>query len=257
MGKYIGQEISYGLFEKQELLNRDQVSPPLGPTITSYYLNRPVSSATAIQVVCERAILEPNVDYTVRTINGRSILALHNIDLDPGADGNLSLYVVFLGQTLLTPGAGDLPLEVANAIANKADLSYVDTRIDTLRPGIENVPNSFIDTLSPASGTLTINTSSGNCILGNLVASVTTWAFTNAPTANGKSFVVSVVISGDVAYTYGDACTVNGVPVSDGIKWSGGSAPTATSNTDMLSFVIIRDQSGVIRVFGSAITNFS
>jgi hypothetical protein len=126
MGKYIGNDISYGLFEKQIL-------PVPNPPIDEYYLNHLVSSATSIQVVCERAVLEPNVDYTVRTENGRSILKLNNIDLsNPGDDNRVSLYVVFLGQKLLTPGTGNQDPELVSAIAAKADQSYVDSRINNL-----------------------------------------------------------------------------------------------------------------------------
>jgi hypothetical protein len=121
----------------------------------------------------------------------------------------------------------------------------------------ETVVNTFSGTLAPSSGTLTVDTSAGTVVLGDLNASVTTWAFTNVPTANSKATTVTLIIDGDTAQTYGDACSVNGSAVSSGVKWSGGSAPTATNNFDIITFTIVRDTAGIINVFGSGNTNFS
>jgi len=101
----------------------------------------------------------------------------------------------------------------------------------------ETVVNAFNTTLAPSSGTLTVDTSAGTVVLGDLNASVTTWAFTNVPTANSKATTVTLIIDGDTAQTYGDACNVNGSAVSGGVKWSGGSAPTATNNFDIITFL--------------------
>ncbi len=121
----------------------------------------------------------------------------------------------------------------------------------------ETVVNAFNTTLAPSSGTLTVDTSAGTVVLGDLNASVTTWAFTNVPTANSKATTVTLIIDGDTAQTYGDACSVNGSSVSGGVKWSGGSAPTATNNFDIITFTIVKDSAGTINVFGSGNTNFS
>ena len=121
----------------------------------------------------------------------------------------------------------------------------------------ETVANAFNTSLAPASGTLTVDTSTGNAVLGALSAAVTTWAFTNAPTDNSKVTTVTAVLAGNASYTYGDACSVNGSAVSGGIMWSGGSAPTATAGTDIITFIIVKDSAGTVKVFGSATTNFS
>ena len=121
----------------------------------------------------------------------------------------------------------------------------------------ETVANAFNTSLAPASGTLTVDTSTGNAVLGALSAAVTTWAFTNAPTDNSKVTTVTAVLAGNASYTYGDACSVNGSAVTNGIMWSGGSAPTATAGTDIITFVIVKDSAGTVKVFGSATTNFS
>jgi hypothetical protein len=121
----------------------------------------------------------------------------------------------------------------------------------------ETVVNGFTTSLSPSAGTLTIDTSLGTVFLGDLDASVTTWAFTNVPTANGKATTITVIIDGDTAQTYGDACSVNGSSISGGIKWNGGSTPTATNNYDLITFSIVRDNSGTVIVFGSSDMNYS
>jgi hypothetical protein len=162
-------------------------------------------------------------------------------------------------QPLIIKGA---TLQSANLLELRDSTDSVVTYIKpdgtiSTRRFVENVANSFNTTLAPTSGTLTINTLLGTCVLGTLNSSVTLWDFTNVPTDSGKSTMVSVVLSGNTAYTYGDACTVNGASVSGGIKWCAGIVPTATSGTDIISFLIIRDQSGTVQVFGSATTNFS
>jgi hypothetical protein len=122
---------------------------------------------------------------------------------------------------------------------------------------VEKSANAFNTSLAPASGTLTVDTSSGNAVLGALSASVTTWAFTNVPTDNSKVTKVTAVIAGNTSYTYGDACSVNGTAITGGVQWSGGSAPASTSGTDIVTFIIARDSAGTIKVFGDAVTNFS
>ncbi len=137
----------------------------------------------------------------------------------------------------------------------RGDVSIASTA--NLTQITETVVNAFNTTLSPSSGTLTVDTSLGTVVLGDLDASVTTWAFTNVPTANSKATTVTLIIDGDTAQTYGDACSVNGSAITNGVKWSGGSAPTATNNFDVITFTIVKDSAGTINVFGSGNTNFS
>lgn len=118
----------------------------------------------------------------------------------------------------------------------------------------ETVANAFNTSLAPSSGTLTVDSSAGNVVLGALSASVTTWAFTNVPTDNSRVTTVSAVIAGNTSYTYGSSCSVNGSAVATGVQWFGGTAPTPSSTTDVLTFAIVRDSAGTIRVLGSAQT---
>jgi hypothetical protein len=119
----------------------------------------------------------------------------------------------------------------------------------------ETSVNNFNTTLSPSSGTLTIDTSVGTVILGDLNASVITWAFTNVPTANNRATTITLIIDGDTSQTYGEACSVNGSTIVGGVKWAGGSAPASTDAFDIISFTIVKDGAGTINVFGSGNTN--
>jgi len=128
---------------------------------------------------------------------------------------------------------------------------------------IEKVFGSFSTNLTITSNTLTITTAGANTILGTTpTTAINTWAFTTADPdgnqlQNGQSITVTVIIDANTAASYGDDCTVDGNAVTNGVQWSGGSPPLATSNTDILSFIIIKDNSGVVRVFGQGNTDFS
>jgi len=123
---------------------------------------------------------------------------------------------------------------------------------------VEKVFNSFTTTLTPTSNTLSINVAGSNTVLGNpTTTAINTWAFTGVGLVNGQSITVTLILEGNTAATYGDACTVDGDNISNGIRWSGGSPPISTSNTDILTFVIVKDNSGNTRVFGQGNTDFS
>ena len=122
----------------------------------------------------------------------------------------------------------------------------------------EKVFNSYTTSLNPSASTLTINIAGANTLLGTPTSNaITTWAFTGVGLTNGQSKTLTLVLNANTAATYGDACTVDGVAISTGVQWSGGSPPVATSNTDILTFVLIRDNSGVTKVFGQGNTDFS
>jgi len=122
----------------------------------------------------------------------------------------------------------------------------------------EKVFNNYSTTLTPSSNILTINLSAANTVCGTpATQAINEWAFTNTGLANGQSKTVTLILSANTAATYGDACSVDGNSVTNGVEWSGGSPPIATSNTDILTFVIVKDNAGVTRVFGQGNTDFS
>lgn len=155
-----------------------------------------------------------------------------------------------------TAAANCLDIRFGNASRITGDSSGNVAIANTLHAKryTETVANAFNTSLAPSSGTLTVDTSVGNAVLGALSASVTTWAFTNVPADNSKITTVSAVVAGNTSYTYGSSCSVNGSAVATGVQWFGGTAPTPSSTTDVLTFAIVRDSAGTIRVLGSAQT---
>jgi len=122
----------------------------------------------------------------------------------------------------------------------------------------ESTLNQFTTPLTPSSGTLTISVAGTNTILGTPANTpITTWDFTNVGLDINQSLTVTLILAGNTAAIYGDACNVDGVSIGNGIQWSGGSPPLPTSNTDILTFIFVKDAGGNIKVFGQGNTNFS
>ena len=122
----------------------------------------------------------------------------------------------------------------------------------------EKVVGNFSDGMSvSAGGTFTIDVSQGSVICGVATTSITSWAFTNVSEQNSKATTSTLIINAGVGYTYGDTVTVNGASVATGIRWVGGNPPPSTSNEDILTFSIIRDSTGVTRVYCSSSINIS
>jgi hypothetical protein len=122
----------------------------------------------------------------------------------------------------------------------------------------ESNDNNFTSNLTPSSGVLTINTATSNTICGTpAAAAITEWAFTNVNLGNGETFTVTLILASNTTALYADACSVDGNSVTNGVKWSGGSPPTPTNNTDILTFIIVKDGSGNTQVFGQGNTDFS
>ncbi len=178
--------------------------------------------------------------------------------INVGKDGSANDVATLTNERFRVSGNGNVGIATANPSTRLHVIGdSTVSGVTNLNQITETVVNTFTTTLAPSTGTLTVDTSLGTVVLGDLNASVTTWAFTNVPTANSKATTITLIIDGDTAQTYGDACNVNGSAVSGGVKWSGGSAPTATNNFDIITFTIVKDSAGTINVFGSGNTNFS
>ena len=130
---------------------------------------------------------------------------------------------------------------------------------------VEEVFSSMATGFSLSSNTLTVTAAAANTICGETTTAnqaINTWAFSTADPdgntlANGQSLTITLIIDASTASTYGDDCTVDGNVISTGVRWSGGSPPIATSNTDILTFLIVKDAAGVTRVYGQGNTDFS
>ena len=128
---------------------------------------------------------------------------------------------------------------------------------------IEKVFSQFSTNFSMTGNTISVPTAGANTVCGTTpTTAINTWAFSTADAdgntlVNGQSITVTLIIDANSAATYGDGCTVDGNSVANGVQWSGGSPPLATSNTDILSFIILKDGAGVTRVYGQGNTDFS
>jgi len=160
----------------------------------------------------------------------------------------------FLQPLEIDQGRITTNLDATKATIQSLDSSSSNETSTTLRQLTQTSINQFDSVLNSINGTLTIDVSRGTILLGDLDFTVTTWSFINFPTQNNRATTITAVVDGDTAQTYGSFCTVNGIPVADGIRWSGGNAPTATNFYDLLVFNIVRDESGKVSVFGSATT---
>lgn len=136
-----------------------------------------------------------------------------------------------------------------------------DSKLDGLanfeKAVTEKVASDFGTNFTMSSGVLNIDCSNSSIIVGTLPESVSTWAFTGISTENGKSTTITLIIDSSSLLTYGENCTVNGTSIPGGVRWNGGIAPITTDNEDFLSFAIVRDNAGTIRVYGSSSLNFS
>jgi len=129
---------------------------------------------------------------------------------------------------------------------------------------LEKSFSSFNSGFTINSNVISVTAAAANTVCGNTSSNtaINEWSFSTADPdgnvlANNQSLTLTLIIDASTASTYGDACSVDGNSITNGVEWSGGSPPIATSNTDILTFVIIKDGSGVIRVFGQGNTDFS
>ena len=117
----------------------------------------------------------------------------------------------------------------------------------------EKVVGNFSDSMSvSAGGTFTVDVSLGSVVCGVATTAISSWAFTNVSSENSKATTSTLIINAGLGYTYGDAVTVNGAAVANGVRWVGGNPPPSTANEDILTFSILRDSTGVTRVYCSS-----
>ena len=124
-------------------------------------------------------------------------------------------------------------------------------------PVTEHAIGDFSSEFIPNAGTLTVDTSQGTVVVGFLTTSVSTWEFVGVNTERSKSSTITLIVDSSSLITYGEDCIVNGQSISGGVRWPGGIAPAPTDNEDILSFAIVTDSAGTIRVYGSGSLNFS
>lgn len=104
MGKYIGPDNTYGLFQKQKISIVN--GPVSGPAVLmEYTLDYRVPVSAGLLVVAFGAVLEADVDYTIADSGKKIVLAwdiASQFYTGTGSPGDIlgEIFVVFLGKQL-------------------------------------------------------------------------------------------------------------------------------------------------------------
>ena len=193
-------------------------------------------------------------------------VSTENLELANGKEFAIGNQLVLSGTTLGT-GVVNSSLTSVGVLVGPTGQPALQTDGAAILGGrvIEKTFSSMATGFSLSSNTLTVITAAANTVCGETTtanSAINTWAFNTADPdgtvlANGQSLTITLIIDASTASTYGDDCTVDGNNIATGVRWSGGSPPIATSNTDILTFLIVKDGGGVIRVYGQGNTDFS
>ena len=139
MGKYIGEDLPYGIFERQKiaiLLGTD-----------TYTLYHRISSDASIIVVCDKVVLQPNVDYKVFKDGTQQkikfFVDFEAIENNDETIGNVQLHVLYLGKELLNATLGSVAniqdVTINNPLEGQV-LKYAGTGWINSDPTIQNLP---------------------------------------------------------------------------------------------------------------------
>ena len=193
-------------------------------------------------------------------------VSTENLELANGKEFAIGNQLVLSGTTL-GDGVVNSSLTSVGVLVGATGQPALETDGAAVLGGrvIEKTFSNMTTGFSISNNTATIVTAAANTICGETTtanSAINVWAFNTADPdgntlANGQSLTITLIIDASTASTYGDDCTVDGNNISTGVRWSGGSPPIATSNTDILTFLIVKDSAGVTRVYGQGNTDFS
>ena len=208
-----------------------------------------------------------STNATLTNINssGISTLTTANVTNLTSQQLNVSGVSTFAGITTVT---GNTLFARQLNVSGISTTSSLNVTNESRFYGTVNIEKSVTEKVSTATtflsyfpvsldGSLSIDVSSSTVAVGILTTSVTSWEFTGVSTENSKATTITLIADSSSLITYGELCKVNGQTVSGGVRWPGGVAPIPTDNEDIISFAIVRDNSGSIRVYGSISLNFS
>jgi hypothetical protein len=220
-----------------------------------------------------------NINFTGTLYQNGSLYVASRWGIDESqniyrVNGNVGIGTSVLGSNKLTVKGnslftGTVLVGGGNSIGigSAVPRSKLDVLGDSRFIGTSHLEGSVTEQVSSAtgfsseytvsSGVLAIDASSSTISVGILTTSVSNWAFSGINTENCKAVTITLLIDSSSLITYGDQCTVNGKSIPGGVKWNGGIAPSPTDNDDVLSFAVITDKNGVVRVYGSSSLNFS
>jgi hypothetical protein len=149
----------------------------------------------------------------------------------------------------------------ANTRAYNTVLKAGDTMTGTLNVPTINVSSlaTFFQTtdvivpLSGATGTVTHDTNNGSVFYHTTPAANFTANFTNIPTTDNRTFVVTLIVSQGATPYIPNAVQIGGAGQT--IKWINSTAPTGTaSKVEIFSFSLVRTDSSWSQVLGQSAT---
>ena len=200
-----------------------------------------------------------HIGGTESTLNG-----LYPIGFGHGANAytHVPAYIAYQTTSSAGPERGALSFATRSTstdVAPTERLRIADTGTAIFRSGLVENFNNFGTTLFANSD---VPLSSGNVVryTGNEPSSNVTVNFTgvNSTLANGETVSFTLMIdpngTGNIS-----AVTIDGVAPATALKWSGGSAPSASaSGKDIYTFTILRTGAGTnaFEVYGAA-TNYA
>jgi hypothetical protein len=182
-------------------------------------------------------------------------IAANSVELGTDTTGNyVSDVTAGTGVTVThTPGEGSSPtISIGQAVGTTSDVTFNNLTVNGLLTVAEIAETTVDATL--ASNTLTADYTATNIFYLTSPSANFTVNAINVPTTDNRMMTISVVVSQGATGRIPNAVQIDGNAQT--IKWSGGSAPSATnSKIDIFSFNLFR-RGGTWTVFGAVSANY-
>lgn len=137
----------------------------------------------------------------------------------------------------------------------------------TINKLVKPSSGTFATVIPVTSGIATFDLSQATEFLGTLAGVINTWQFTNVDSTANTAQQVRIYLQGGAGQgtnAYGDNVNIvvtggtpPGTTVPGGIRWVGGTAPSATANIDFINFMIITTGPATYTVLATTNLNMS
>lgn len=160
----------------------------------------------------------------------------NSVSGDVGIVGSLVVGTSGTGNISATNLTGNLTTAAQPNITSVGTLSgLTNTGWSTFYPTTDVIATPK----TGATGTVTHDLSTGTVFYHSSIAANFTANFTNVPTTDNRTIVVTLILAQGATPYYVNACQIDGA--SQTIKWPSATEPTATANrTEFQSFTLIR-----------------
>jgi hypothetical protein len=226
-----------------------------GQTLTNKTLTSPTITGVS-PVITLGGDLTGNVTLTdLGNATLTATIAANSVALGTDTTGNyVSDVTAGTGVTVThTPGEGSsATIAIGQAVGTTSNVTFNNLTVNGLLTVAEIAETTVDATIT--SNTLTANYNDTNIFYVSSPSANFTVNATNVPTTNNRMMTISVVVSQGATGYIPSAVQIDGSAQT--IKWSGGSAPGATSNKiDIFSFNLLRRNS-TWTVFGAVSPNY-